>query len=156
MSYRKGTKKSSKPPDDAREKITAWLQFNRRAAALKSGESTEYDVGRFKLCNIANMDQTPLEFDFPSKSTYALQGSNDITIRQTRSGWEKRMATLQVTIFADGIARIKPCLIFHGAEKENSRRKKEKTQYDPRVYVLFNDAGYCNEKTQLDYAKVSS
>lgn len=155
MSYRKGTKKSSKPPDDAREKIIAWLQFNRRAAALKSGESIEHDVGRFKLCNIANMDQTPLEFDFPSRSTYTLQGSNDITIRQTRSGWEKRMATLQVTVFADGIARIKPCLIFHGSETESSRRKKEKIQYDPRVYVLFNDAAYCNERTQLDYAKVS-
>jgi hypothetical protein len=59
-------------------------------------------VGRFKLSKIANMDQTPLAFDFLGSRTYNSKGTKTIFQKESRSGWDKRQCTLQVAIFADG------------------------------------------------------
>ena len=59
-------------------------------------------IGRFKLSEIANMDQTPLPFDFLGSRTYDSKGSKTIFQKESRGGWDKRQCTLQVTAFADG------------------------------------------------------
>ena len=35
-------------------------------------------------------------------------------VRGGASGWDKRQATVQLTVFADGVARVRPLLIFRG------------------------------------------
>ena len=43
--------------------------------------------------------------------TYANKGSDDVSCLSVQSGLEKRQATAQLTIFADG-RKLKPLIIF--------------------------------------------
>ena len=95
-------------------------------------------VGRMKLSQIANMDQTPIVFEFLSGRTYDFKGAPTIWIKEQRSGWDRRQATLQVCVFTDGINRCKPLLIFHGDPIGDKRRRAEEKLYDPRVCTAFN------------------
>ena len=71
--------------------------------------------GEFELRNIANMDQTPLPFDLNSGKTYANKGSKTVWCRSVgRSGTDKRQATVQLTVYADGRPRVKLLVIFRG------------------------------------------
>jgi hypothetical protein len=75
------TKQAQKPPADFCEKIEAWLQFNCRNTIINSNSDCGIPrllaiplVGRFKLLEIGNMDQTPIAFEFLSSRTYELKG----------------------------------------------------------------------------------
>ena len=77
--------------------------------------------------------------------TYDFKGSRTIRAKSRKSGWSNRQATIQLTIFANGIARVKPLLIFRGAsESKSTARRQEVRRYDPRVVVQFNKKGYAN------------
>ena len=70
-------------------------------------------LGPWKTSDIANMDQTPLEFCFNTEgATYSSKGEKTVWCRTTGSGQDKGQCTAQLTIFADGIARVKPLLIL--------------------------------------------
>lgn len=73
-----------------------------------------------------------------------------MTGKSDRSGWDKRQATLILYIFADGISRIRPKLIFHGTSGENIRRR-EGHLWHTGVTVEFNDTAYNNEQLFLDF-----
>jgi hypothetical protein len=131
------TKQAQKPPEDFREKIEAWLQFNRRNMVVLPSSDCGIPwglevplVGRIKLSEIANMDQTPIAFEFLSGRTYDFKGAKTVFIKEQRSGWDRRQATLQVCVFADGINRCKPLLIFHGDPIGDKRRRAEEKLYD--------------------------
>jgi hypothetical protein len=47
-------------------------------------------VGRFKLSEIANTDQTPLLFEYNNGKTYAKKGSKTVWVKEQRSGCNKR------------------------------------------------------------------
>jgi len=106
------TNKASQLPSDYLSAIIEWMRYNRRNSQLRSeNEFTENDVevevGRYRLSNICNMDQTPLPFEYLSGHTYDQQGDKTIWVQGSRqSGWDKRQATIQLTIFADGIPRV--------------------------------------------------
>ena len=75
------TKRAHKSPDLLLSVIQSWLQFNRRNTVIKEGSDCGIPrgpdvktVGRFKLSKIANMDQTPLPFEFNEGKTYAKTG----------------------------------------------------------------------------------
>jgi hypothetical protein len=71
-----------------------------------------------------------------------------------RSGWEKRMCTLQICVFADGVIRIKPLLIYKGAGGKKSKALiNEYKRYDPRVIVIFNPKAYANTQVLIDWVK---
>jgi hypothetical protein len=118
-------------PADYKDKITSWLQFNRRAQARSN----------FELSEIANMDQTPISFEFLDKRTYDTTGVKTVFLKQTGSGWDRRQATLQILVHADGIQRCKPLLIFHGMNEDHRQKPKagslrrEYRLYDSRVEV---------------------
>jgi hypothetical protein len=113
-------------------KITSWLQFNRRAHAKFN----------FELSEIANMDQTPISFEFLDNRTYDTTGVKTVFVKQTGSGWDRRQATLQILVHADGIQRCKPLLIFHGKNEDHRQKPKagslrrEYKLYDSRVEVI--------------------
>jgi hypothetical protein len=162
ISNRCRTKTSQKPPEDFHEKVTAWLQFNRRQTViikglsdlgLPRGEEVPL-VGRFKLSEISNMDQTPLAFDFLSSRTYEEKGAPTVWLKESRSGWDKRQCTLQVCVSADGVPRCQPLLIFHGAAGlGDCRRREEMRKYAHGVDVLWNPKAYANEDTMLHWIK---
>ena len=115
------TKQAQNPPVNFREKIEAWLQFNRRNTIINPSSDCGISrsppiplVGRFKLLEIGNMDQTPIAIKFLSGRTYELKGVKTVWIKEQRSGWDKRQVTLQVCVYVDGVMRCKPLLIFHG------------------------------------------
>jgi hypothetical protein len=157
------TNKAQQPPEQYCHIIVNSLCFNRRNSQLREGEDVlrrnsqlrdggEDDlrdmllaVGRYLLSHILNMDQTPLPWEYLTGITYEFKGSKTVWVKSKTSGWDKRQATIQLTIFADGVARVKPLIIFRGAE-ENARapRKKEEARYDPRVVTKFNLNGYAN------------
>src|SRR5206468_4066847 len=90
-------------------------------------------------------DEVPIPFEFFDGSTYTLIGEKSVTGSVSNSSWSKRQATLVLYVFADGVCRIKPKLIFHG--KPGGRLElTEKALYDPRVTVEFNETAYNNEQ----------
>jgi hypothetical protein len=93
LSLRQLTKRSQIVPANYKDKITSWLQFNRRTQAQFN----------FELSEIANMDQTPIAFEFLDKRTYDTTGVRTVFVKQTGSGWDRRQATLQILVYADSI-----------------------------------------------------
>jgi hypothetical protein len=144
------TNKAQQPPKEYCDIIINFLCFNRRNSQLRDGaeatlRETVLAVGRYLLSHILNMDQTPLPWEYLTGRTYEFKGSRTVWVRSRKSGWDKRQATIQLTIFADGVARVKPLIIFRGEEKTTrTQRKREAAQYDSRVVVKFNPKGYAN------------
>jgi hypothetical protein len=96
VSLRCKTKQAQQAPEDYREKIEAWLQFNRRNTVINANSDCGIVrqppvpvVGRFKLSEIANMDQTPIAFEFLSGRTYDYKGAKTVWIKEARSGWDR-------------------------------------------------------------------
>jgi transposase-like protein len=134
LSLRVSTKRAQVVPADYKDKITSWLQFNRRAQATFN----------FELSEIANMDQTPISFEFLDGRTYDTTGVRTVFVKQTGSGWDRRQATLQILVHADGIQRCKPLLVFHGKNEDHRQKpisgplKREYKLYDSRVEVKLS------------------
>jgi hypothetical protein len=80
---------------------------------------------------IANIDQTPLSFEFNTGKTYAKIGSKTVWVKEQRSRWNKRQATLQLTLHADGLPYTKPLLMFRGLEKLNTKARKDEVARYP-------------------------
>ena len=100
-------------------------------------------LARLPALNILNMDEVPIPFKFLDGYTYHIYGEKTITGKTDRSRWGKQQATLILYIFADGILRISPKLIFHG-KPDGLIRSKESHLYYPGVTVEFNDTVYNN------------
>jgi len=104
------------------------------------------------------MDQTPISFEFLGSKTYSLKGSQTVWVKTARSGWDKRQATLQIVLHADGELRCKPLLIFHGKGDKKGylfykSLRAEYKLYDKRVVVAFNDKAYANTDTMLEWLR---
>jgi hypothetical protein len=85
-------------------------------------------VRHFKLSKIANMDQILIAFEFLFKKTYDFKGSKTVWLKEARSGWDWRQATLQLCVFANRIQRSRPLLIFYKAECGDSRCQTEEKE----------------------------
>jgi len=112
----------------------------------------------FKLSEISNMDQTPIAFEFLDQKTYNSKGAKTIWVRSARSGWEKRQATLQIVLHADGIQRCKPLLIFKATGDKTGKPVDKKIHaewklYDQRVVVQFNKKAYSNTDSMIQWIR---
>ncbi|TVY14491.1 hypothetical protein LARI1_G009129 [Lachnellula arida] len=148
-------------PKELEAAIQSWLQFNRRNTVIRPDSDCGIyrgidmpTVGRFKLSEIANMDQTPLPFEFNDGQTYAKTGSKTVWVKEQRSGWDKRHATLQICVHADGLPHTKPLLIFRGKDGLGDfRRKAEYKLYTDGVPVIFNKKAYANGDVLKHWAR---
>jgi len=102
---------------------------------------------RYKAADVMNLDETPLPFEWLDGKTYELKGAKTVNMKTEREGWTKRQATLILYIFADGIPRIRPKLIFHGTptNKGGKIEGNESKDYHPGVTFHFNQTAYNNE-----------
>jgi len=141
IAFRATTNKSQTTPANHVEAIRRFHHFIRRNA--KRGEIIA-PTGKWDLSSIANMDQTPIPFDFNNGKTYDAAGAKTVWVRNTKSGLDKRQATAQLTIYADGVKRVKPLVIFRG--KGTRISTKEKSQWDHRVVVQFQPNAWADEK----------
>jgi len=109
-------------------------------------------VGRIKLSETCNMDQSPLPFEYLKGRMYAKRGDKTVRIREGKSGHDRRQCTLQIAVFGDGVPCCRPFLIFKGKPKEDNRRKVEQKKYHPSV-VIFNEKAGANTSNLLDWVK---
>ena len=146
------TKVAQKKPEDLKDRIQSWLQLNRRM----SQPFKRSFMRSWSISFIRNRQHGPNAsfFRVLNGSTYAKKGERTVFVKTARSGWDKRQATLQILVHADGIARCKPLLIFHGKTGiQHSRIAAESRQYDSRVVVKFNEKAYANEAIVLEWIK---
>jgi hypothetical protein len=74
-------------------------------------------------------------------------------MKEQRSGWDQRQATLQVCVFADRVRRCKLLLIFHRDPVGDSRRCKEEKLFDQRVCTAFNQTAWADAINLRDWVK---
>jgi len=160
ISLRFATNKLQKIPENYLQSILSWLRFNRRNSQLRlSSPDEEGPVGRYLLDRICNVDETPLPFEFLNGQTYADKGSHSVQVKACNSGWDKRQATLVLTIFGSSKPRVRPLIIFKGKEKYEGRksqfylrkRVEEMGRYDGRVEVRWNETAYANSDLLVDW-----
>ena len=103
------------------------------------------------------MDQTPLPFEFSDGKTYAKKGSKTVQVKEQRSGQNKRQATLQLTLHADGKPHTPPLLMFRGdASAKASKaapRRAEALKYPKGIHVIFNKKAYANGENLKHWAR---
>lgn len=151
------TNRAQKIPQDYLTPIINFFRFNRRNAQVRlppiNSNASNYpldpntEFGRYTLSRIANMDQTPAPFEYLSGQTYALKGCRTVWAKAEKSGWDKRQATIQLTVLADG-TMLKPWILYRG---KGQLPDSELKQYDTRVTVKFNEEGYANEDIILQW-----
>jgi len=129
--------------------LANFARFNRRNSQIQDGDIPA-TIGRYRLRNICNMDQTPLPFEFLSGQTYNTKGEKTVWIKGATSGWDKRHATLQLTVFANGGNYVKP-LIFYRGKGLGPGVLREMREYDPRVVVKFNPTAYANSGNMVEW-----
>ena len=131
ISLRKRTNQSQNQPEEYHEKVQSFYQFIRKVAELKDTELLQ-DIGRFKLQNIANMDQTPMLFEIGTDTTYNATGSRTVWVKSFGSGLDKWQATVQLTVNADGISHTRPMIVFRG--KGLRIKSKEQHLWDRELW----------------------
>jgi hypothetical protein len=157
ISQRRVTKKATKVPAEYIDFVNKFLRFIKRVSQLPNDRKQPFcptiqnlitsPKRRFPTSNILNLDETPIPFEFNSGYTYEETGARSVLAKSDRSGWDKRQATLILYIWADGIQRIKPKLIFHGTAGPTGRiYDQESHLYSPDVTVEFNRTAYNNEE----------
>jgi len=127
------TNQASETPSQHCEIIINFLCFNRWNSQLRDGsEDTVCTVGRYLTSNIINMDQTPLPWEYLEGRSYETKGNKTVWAKSRQSGWGKRQASMQFTIFANDIAHVLPRMIFRGKEDSKTTvRKRKALRYDP-------------------------
>ena len=114
------------------------------------------DCKSFALSEIANMDQTLISFEFLSSKTYKSKEAKIIQVKTARSSQDKRQATLQIVLHANGELRCKLLLIFHGKGDKKGKPFHKSLQdkyklYNPQVVVAFNLKAYANTDIMLKW-----
>lgn len=79
ISLRKTTNQAQKEPEHYLPGMQSFHQFIRKVAKPKDYEEHK-DIGRFKLANIANMDQTPMPFEVGIDTTYNDVGARTVWV----------------------------------------------------------------------------
>jgi hypothetical protein len=117
----------------------------------KSEPQTDAKYGRFAPDHIFHIDQVPLPFASGCRNTLNPIGSRSCRISgPNTAGLEKRQATLQMWICADGAKQvIKPTIIFRGKVSARSKLPwaEEAAVYAtlPNIRVAFQPCAWADE-----------
>ncbi|GBC24355.2 pogo transposable element with KRAB domain [Rhizophagus irregularis DAOM 181602=DAOM 197198] len=125
LALRRRTKVSQKLPEQTEELLEKFRRFVIRIRVRKS----------FELCNIFNMDETPVWFDMAGNFTIHTKGDKTIHIRGT--GNEKNRFTVVLTCAADG-TKFPAICIFKGKQMPRGE------QAPSGVIVWFQESGWMN------------
>ena len=106
--------------------------------------------GTFASCNFANKDQTHLPFVLDNGRTCDAKCSEDVWFSSGKSGLDNRQSSIQLTVFADGIPRVRPTIIFRREGKHI--KASEKGSWDKRVKVYFQNKVWCDEQLMKGWA----
>ena len=104
ISLRRKTHCSQKPPTALESTIN---KFQSSLLRLRN-------TGDFKASDFANMDQTHLAFELDDGKIYDKKGVKEVWAQSEQSDLDNRQATVQLTVFADGVDRVRPTFILRG------------------------------------------
>ena len=151
---RRRTNKKKVCADDGRDTILKFHRGLRKSLNTKRrrNKSSEVDpkYGRWAPKNRYNVDQVPLPFVNERGTTYDTLGAKQVWVSQPSSGLDKRQATLQLCIRADGEQNVKPALIFRGKGRV---AMAEKGKYDKRVDVYFQQNAWMDEEINMQWVQ---
>ena len=97
-----------------------------------------------------DIDQVPLPFVVDREKTYDVTGNKQVCVSQPSSGLDKRQASLQLCIRAEGDQDVKPAIVFRGKGNVSSA---EKTQYDQDVDVYFQPSAWMDSQLNQEWVK---
>ena len=86
-------------------------------------------------------DQTPLSFVLDDGKTYGIKGVKEIWVQSGHYGLDKRQVTVQLTVFADGVDRVRPTIIFGGKTLRITTRESSK----------FQEKAWCDESIMKEW-----
>ena len=95
------------------------------------------------------MDQTPLPFVLDDGKTYDKKGVKEVWVQSGQAGLDKRQATVQLAVFSDWVARVRPTVIFRGKGFRISA--KEKQSYRRRVKVMYQEKAWCDQEIMKEW-----
>lgn len=148
ISFRRRTNKKKDAADEGRETIQKFHRDLREAVKSRRrrvNSTQDVKYGRWTPQNRYNIDQVPLPFVVEQDKTYDVTGNKQVWVSQPSSGLDKRQATLQLCIRAEGDQHVKPAIVFRGKGNVFSA---EKAQYDQDVDVYFQSSAWMD--TQLN------
>lgn len=125
LAMRTRTKIAQKMPVEYANKITEFHRY-----VLNARKEINYE-----MCQIANMDETPMTFDVPSNKTVDSKGVKSVTIKT--SGNEKSHFTVVLSCCADGF-KLPPLLIF-------KRKTYPKESIPPGIFIHVHPKGWMDE-----------
>jgi hypothetical protein len=146
LRQRRATNNKDVSVEERLPKVQRWhKRFQRH---VSQGEEEDPTFGRYKPANIMNSDQVPLCISDMLNVTYDKKGKSAVRIAVQKAS-EKRLATLQISVSLDGSkqrpqSQCKPTLIFKG---KGHVTEAERSQYDDRVTVLFQDKAWMDGPT---------
>ena len=97
-------------------------------------------------------NQTPLPFALDDGKTYDKKGEKKVWAQSGQSGLDKRQVTIQLTVFADGVDRVRSTVIFRGKSLRISA--KEKQSYDLRVKFMHHEKAWCDRKIMKQWISI--
>ncbi|RPB06019.1 hypothetical protein L873DRAFT_15434 [Choiromyces venosus 120613-1] len=145
-------KKVQQLPAKYQSLVLNWLRFNQQNSQPPLTPFLELVLQTPASCflksNICNLDETPIPFEYLEGKTYNPIGGKTIWAKSTQNSWDKRQASLVLCVFADGVPRVPPMIIFRG---KGTRLGREKEKYHAGVEVEFNEKAYMNDQLFLQY-----
>ena len=111
-------------------------------------------TGNFKASDLANIDQTLLPFVLNDGKTFDKKGVKEVCAQSGQPGLDKRQTTVQLTVFADGVDKVRPTTIFRGKSLRIS--PKEKQSYNRRVKVMYQEKAWCDQEIMKEWISTES
>ena len=90
----------------------------------------------------------PLPFVIDQDKTYEVKGSEQVWVSQPSSGLDKKQATLQLCIRAEGEQNLKPAIVFRG---KGNVHADEKAEYDGGVDVYFQSCAWMDSEINMQW-----
>ena len=95
------------------------------------------------------MDHTPLLFVLDDGKIYDKEGVKEVWAQSGQSSLDKRQATVQLTVFVDGVDSVRPTVIFRGKGLRISA--KEKQSHDRRLKVMYQEKAWCDQEIMKEW-----
>jgi len=153
ISFRRRTNKKKDAADEGRERIQKFHRDLREAVKSRRrrvNSTQDVKYGRWTPQNRYNIDQVPLPFVVEQDKTYDVTGNKQVWVSQPSSGLDKRQATLQLCIRAEGDQHVKPAIVFRGKGNVFSA---EKAQYDQDVDVYFQSSAWMDTQLNQEWVR---
>ena len=151
ISLRRRANKKKNSANDGKERIQQFHKNLRNAVnsrRRRTNSSFDAKYGRWLPKNRYNVDQVPLPFVVEQDKTYDVTGNKQVWVSQPSTGLDKRQATLQLCIRAEGEQNVKPAIVFRGKGNITSA---EKAQHDKGVDVYFQKCAWMDADLNMEW-----